>query len=71
MGHPTHSFIHLRLGRPEVLSPVGLTVKILKALLPSSIWVHDQPIFIFYIWSPLLYVMNRTHNEVPHCEMIY
>ena len=28
---------HLRLGFPKGLSPVGLPVKILKALLPSSI----------------------------------
>ena len=34
----THSnIVHLRLGIPKGLFPLGLLVKILKALLPSSI----------------------------------
>ena len=35
---------HLHLGPPKALFPVGLLVKILKALLPF--WLHDLPILI-------------------------
>jgi hypothetical protein len=40
-------FSHLRLGFPKGLFPVGLPVKILKALLPYSIVLHALPILIF------------------------
>ena len=38
---------HLRLGLYKCLFPVGLPIKMLKALLPSSIWLHELPILIF------------------------
>ena len=51
---------HLRLGLPKVLFPVGLPVKILKELLPSSI-LATCPAHLN------LLDLNGTNYEVPHC----
>ena len=38
---------HLGQGIPESLYPIALPVQFLKALPPSSFWLHDLPPFIF------------------------
>ena len=38
---------HLHLGLPKGLFPVVVPDKILKALIPFPLWLHDLPISIF------------------------
>ena len=53
---------HLRLGLPKGLFPVGLPVKILKALLPSSILATCPA----HLNRLDLITLNSTNYEVPH-----
>ena len=51
---------HLRIGLPKGLFPVGLPVKILKALLPSSFWLHDLPISIITDYLSQIDILVRN-----------
>ena len=42
---------HLCPSLPEGLSPIGLPVKILKVLLPSSFWLHELPISVLFCFE--------------------
>ena len=50
------------------VSPVGLPINILKALLPSSI-LATWPVHKLLAISPWLHYVNGTNYEVPHCEV--
>ena len=54
----------MRLGLPKGLFPVGLPVKILKALLPSSIRA-TRPAHLNLL--DLITLVNSTNYEVPRC----
>jgi hypothetical protein len=58
---------HLRLGLPKDLFPVGLPVKILRALLPFSILAACPTHLNLLYLITLSILVNGTNYEVPHC----
>ena len=58
---------HLHLGLLKGLFPVGLPVKILKALLPSSILATCRAHLNLLDLITLTILGNGTNYEVPHC----
>ena len=56
---------HLRLGLLKSLFPVGVPVKVLKALLPSSI-LATWHAHLNHLDLPWLYYVNGTNYEVSH-----
>ena len=60
-------YSHLRLGLPNGLFPVGLPIKILKALLPSFILAKWPAHFNILDLIPLTILGERTNYEVPQC----
>ena len=60
--------LHLRLSLPKGLYPVGLPVKILKELLPSSILAKCPSHLNLLDLITLSMLGNGTIYEIPHCE---